>query len=93
MNVRYTEVALQEVEEILTYIAKDNPNAALKVSASILSIVDRLSEFPYTAVETDFPDVRVTPVLPYQFLIFFSVLDNELVIRNVRHARRKRPTF
>ena len=36
MKIRYTEVALQEVEEILAYIAKDNPNAALKMSDSIL---------------------------------------------------------
>jgi hypothetical protein len=43
------------------------------------------------AFETDVPDVRVAPVLPYRYLIFYSVHDDSLVIRNVRHTARKWP--
>ena len=41
MKVRYTETALEEIEDILSYIAKDNLSAALRVSAIILATIDR----------------------------------------------------
>ena len=51
----------------------------------------RLADFPRLAFETDVPDVRVAPVLPYRYLIFYSMDEDSLVIRNVRHTARKWP--
>jgi plasmid stabilization system protein ParE len=56
MRVRYAETALEEVEDILSYIAKDNPAAALRVSDTIKATVDRLSAFPHL--------VQSKPTLP-----------------------------
>jgi len=91
MKVRYTDTALAEVDDILSCIAKDNPLAAEEVGAIMRATIARLAEFPRLAIETDVPDVRVAPVLPYRYLIFYSVHDDALVIRNVRHAARQRP--
>lgn len=93
MNVHYTEVALDEIEDILSYIAKDNETAALRVSAAILATLDRLAEFPRMAVETDVEGVRMTLILPYRYIIFFSVQNDTLIVRNVRHGRRQKPQF
>jgi len=93
MRVRYTETALEEIEYILSHIAKDNSSAALRVSVTILGTIDRIADFPRTAVETDTAGVRVTPVLPYRYLIFFSVADETLVVRNVRHSARQQMEF
>lgn len=89
MKVRYTETALEEIEDILSYIARDNPTAAFKVSATILAAIGRLAEFPRTGAETDAPSVRVTPVLPYRYLVFFSFDNQTLIVRNVRHSSRQ----
>ena len=89
MNVRYTETALDEIEDILSYIAKDNSSAALKAAVAILATIDRVAEFPQTATETDTPGVKMAPVLPYRYLVFFSVADDALIIRNVRHSRQQ----
>jgi toxin ParE1/3/4 len=90
MKVRYTVTALSEIEDILTYIAKDNASAALRVSVTILATIDRVAEFPHIAVESNVPGVRVAPVLPYRYLIFFSIVGGVLIIRNMRHAARER---
>lgn len=90
MKVRYTATALDEIEGIFTYIVKDNPRAASDVIAAIEKTVARLSEYPRSAVETDLQDVRVALALPHPYLIFYSVEGGSLVIRNVRHAARKR---
>ena len=73
MRVRYTATALEEIEGIHSDIAKDKSAAAQHLSIAILAIVHRIAEFPRTAVQTDTPGVRVVPVLPYRYLIFFSV--------------------
>jgi toxin ParE1/3/4 len=90
MRVRYTETALSEIEEILTYVARDNPSAALRLSVTILSTIDRVAEFPHIAVESNLPGVRVAPVLPYRYLIFFSFAQGLVIVRNIRHSDRER---
>jgi len=90
MKVRYTATALEEIEDILTNIARDNSSAALRVSLTILATIDRVAEFPHTAVEADVPGVRVAPVLPYRYLIFVSIANDVLIVRNVRHSARQR---
>lgn len=57
MNVRYTATALDEIEDILTHIARDNSSAALKVSVTILATINRVAEFPHTAIEANVPGV------------------------------------
>ena len=91
MNVRYTATALDEIEDILTHIARDNSSAALKVSVTILATINRVAEFPHTAIEANVPGVKVAPVLPYRYLIFFSITRDALIVRNVRHSARERP--
>lgn len=90
MKLRYTETALAEIDEIIASIEKDNVTAAAHVSAAIQAAVRRLSEFPLLAIETDVPGVRVLPVLPYRYVIFYNTGDDAIVVRNVRHTSRLR---
>lgn len=91
MKVRYTDTALAEIDEILSYIAKDNPLAADEVGAVLRAAIARLADCPRLAIETDVPNVRVAPVLPYRYLVFYSIHEDALIVRNVRHAARQRP--
>ena len=88
--MQYTETALAEIEDILSYIAKDNPLAAHEVSLVLRTAIDRLAHFPRMAIETDVSGVRVAPLLPYRYLIFFTVTRDCLVVRNVRHSAQAR---
>jgi len=89
-TLRYTATAIAEIEDILTYIAQDNSSAALRVSVTILATINRVAEFPHTAIETNVPEVRVAPALPYRYLIFFTLTKDAIIVRNVRHAARNR---
>lgn len=91
MRVRYTRTALEEIEGIFSYIAKDNPQAAAEVVAVFEKAVTRLANYPQSAVETDIAGVRAVLALPHPYLIFYSIESETLVIRNVRHAARRRP--
>ncbi len=90
MKVRYADTALGEIDEILSHIAKDNPLAADEVATVMRTTIARLADYPRMAVETDVPGVRVAPVLPYRYLIFYSLHHESVIIRNVRHSARER---
>jgi toxin ParE1/3/4 len=91
MRVRWSETAFAELGEIRSYIAKDNPAAARAVVLRIEQVTTRLGRFPWMGSATDVPGIRVFPALPFPYLIFYAVGDEEVVIRNIRHARRQRP--
>jgi plasmid stabilization system protein ParE len=44
MKVRYTKTALAEIDEIRSYIARDNPKAAAAIAAAIEKTVNRIAE-------------------------------------------------
>jgi len=46
MKLRYTERALADLGAIQSYIAKDNPAAAIKVGNRIKSAIGLLEDFP-----------------------------------------------
>lgn len=91
MNVRVTATAFAELQEIHAYVANDNPTAARAVVARIEDIINRIGEFPDIAAPIDDSGVRVFPVSPFPYLVFYTVRQREVIIRNVRHAGRIRP--
>src|ERR1039458_8218093 len=91
MNVRYTETALEEIRAIRAYISERNLSDAEAVIGRVKAAVQRLSEFPLSAIETDMPSVRMTPVASYPYLIFYTVEADDVVILHVRHGARLKP--
>ena len=91
MKVRYTRTALRELSEIFDYIARDNPAAAEKVGRAIASAIRMVARHPKMAPMIPGRDIRAKLVVPYQYRIFFTVAEDEIVIRNVRSTRRRLP--
>ena len=92
MKVRYTATAHAEADDILVRIKNDNPGAAAAVGAAINAVVTRLRSFPRIGAETDEPGSYITIVRPYRYLIFYRIEGETVVIRNIRHPARRRPS-
>ena len=91
MTVRYTDTALGEIDDILEYIARDNPVAANEVSVAIEDTVALIQGQPRMAHVVYRGMVRVFPVGDHPYCIFYQVKPGEIVNRNVRHTRRQQP--
>ena len=89
MKIRYTDTATVELENILEYIAQQNPAAAIKVAARIEQTISVLADFPDIAQTTDELGVRRMPVGRFPFLIFYTVENVEIVVLYVRHSARE----
>jgi toxin ParE1/3/4 len=91
MRVRFTATAYAEINDIHDYIAKDNPAAAKAVTLRVEEVIARIAQFPQIARAIDQTGVRVFPVGPFPYLVFHTLEGDELIIRNVRHGRRRPP--
>ena len=91
MKVFYTDTALAEIDEICSYIERDNPAAATDVAAAMQRTIARLAKRPKSAPIVHGENVRAKLVERYQYRIFFETEEDRLVVRNVRSTRRQRP--
>jgi plasmid stabilization system protein ParE len=80
-----------ENDRLLATIAPDNPSAAANVAIAIAKTIARLSAFPHLGSRTDVASLWLTIARPYAYLIFYTVENDTLVIRNIRHPAKQRP--
>ena len=78
-QIKWTEPALEDLNEIAEYIALDKPSAAKKLVANIFNSVKRLKEFPLSGkVPEELEDSRYREIIVGPCRIFYRV-DGDLV--------------
>lgn len=87
MTVRWTEDAVQDLEAIHDYIARDNPNAAAETCARIVDASDRLAKHPRLGREGRRAGTRELIVAP--FAIVYRVRADAVEVDVVLHGSRK----
>ncbi|QAU49680.1 type II toxin-antitoxin system RelE/ParE family toxin [Bradyrhizobium guangzhouense] len=90
MRLRVVSTAFAELAEIAEFIARDNPDASRGVVRRIEEVFTRIKQFPYMAHPADTSDIRIYPVRPFPYLVFYSIEQDEIIVRNVRHEARRR---
>jgi toxin ParE1/3/4 len=89
VNIRYTRRALEQIDQVLTYIEARSPQGAVHVRDRIAALVALLQEHPRAGRATSRPNVRRLPVNPYPYLIDYRVTATEIIIMRFRHAARR----
>jgi addiction module RelE/StbE family toxin len=90
MRVRFTPLALSDLEGIYDYISKNNPDAASRVVRRLFERAQHLADAPYSGRQVDEPDARVVVVPRYRYFIFYMIEADEVRITHIRHTSRKR---
>lgn len=89
MKLRFTPRALQQIQDILSYIQFSSPQGAANVAARLDAIIDLLKEQPRAGRATDRPNVRRLPLSPYPYVLFYRTTDTKVIILRLLHASRK----
>lgn len=89
MQVRWLQKALQNLEVIYEYVAKDNPDAALQLVTKIRGAVRQLEDFPLMGRIGRVKETREIVVSPY--IMIYRVNGNFVEILRVLHSARKFP--
>ena len=97
MNVKVVRhsTALSDIEELTSYIAQDNPDAAINLLEAIERTLSLLGQMPQIGSPGEFwssrlKDVRRLPVTGFErYLIFYKTNSNSIEILRVFHGRRE----
>ena len=77
---------LANLREVLAYIEKQSPEGAREVHARIQRLINLTLDHPHVGARTSSKRLRRLVARPYQYLIFYEVGDDEIVIHGVRHS-------
>jgi len=93
-EVRFLQEALDDLEEIVLYIAQDNKAAALRMHDTIIEKVKDLTIFPKRGRLVPEKKIaqagyRVLGVKPY--IVFYRIVENNVFIYRVLHGSTNYP--
>ena len=92
-KIRYTPAAVDDMDEIFSYISQDNVATAEMMLEKINKEIVKLVEFPnmgsvlseeeYTIIQRGYRFIVVHP-----YLVFYRITDNTVIIFRILHGRR-----
>jgi toxin ParE1/3/4 len=90
MKVIYTDEALRDLDEVLTFIASNYPGITSAFQERLRMVERRLAEWPMSAEEViQRPGVRVVPLIRYPYRIFYRITSEAVEILHIHHAARR----
>jgi toxin ParE1/3/4 len=92
MKLRFTAQAARDLTAIADYIRERNPEAALRVRASILDSLQNLVIFPRVGRRQKIEGVHKLVTRQYRYLIYYTVDESadEIIIITIQHPARDR---
>lgn len=84
-------MALSDLDELMDYIAQDNPEAATKVAGEIWETTRMLSNHPAMGKPGRVSGTREMVVTGTSYIVPYRVVANEVQILRVLHGARKWP--
>jgi plasmid stabilization system protein ParE len=92
MKVTFTDEALRDLDEILTFIATNYPTVSEPLLRRLRTIERRIAMWPNSAEEVEQRHgVRVVPFIRYPYKVFYQVTHAGVEILHIHHASRQEP--
>lgn len=88
MRLVFAEPAASDLDDIIEFIALDNPAAAERVYRAIKAAADRLRDFPNIGHPGRLPDTRELSVVALPYVITYEVEDDTVTVIAVFHGSR-----
>jgi toxin ParE1/3/4 len=92
MKVVYTDDALQDIDDILNWLAVNYPSVAPVVSQRIEATIARIAKWPQSARAVPVRSgIRAVPLGRYPYVVFYRITADVVEILHVHHAARQSP--
>ncbi len=90
-SLKWLRLALRDLDEIASYIAKDNPTAAQKVVQRVYKVAQNLRDHPAMGRLGRVPGTRELAISGLPFILVYRVKGRRVEILRVLHGARKWP--
>ncbi len=88
MKIRWTKEALYNIQEIEDFISQDNPTAAIKFTDKLISLVEKIIEFPKRGrIVPELSIEQIREILYKNYRIVYLVKKNSLEVLTVFEGR------
>jgi toxin ParE1/3/4 len=93
VKLRFTPRAVRDLREIAEYIKADNPPAAERVRAALLSSVQAIAAFPHIGRRQSTGGVRKLVTGRHGYVVYYTVdeRNDEVAVLTIQHPARERP--
>ena len=92
MKVIYTDDALRDLDEILTFIETNYPTVVAPFIRRLRTIERRIGQWPESAEEVEQRrGVRGVPLIRYPYKLFYRVSKGAVEILYIHHVARQNP--
>ncbi len=89
MNINWRERALDDIEIIRDYIARDNQFYATIFVAKIIESVEKLMEFPRLGrVVPEYQNDSIREIIYRDYRVIYEIYDEEIYILTVLHGSK-----
>ena len=89
MRVRFTPRARSDLQAIIEFLSERSATGAANVKRALDATINLIGQYPESGRLAGEQAIRVLPVGPYPYLIYWSVEAGEAWIVHVRDGRRK----
>jgi plasmid stabilization system protein ParE len=93
MRVYLTRAATRQVDEILVYLAAENPSAAQRFVARMEEIRQLFLSHPEIGRKIPHRRLRRFPLHPFPYLVYYEVRGRAVRIVRVWHSARRHAAF
>jgi len=91
MKVRFTRTAQRDLVRIHAYVSQESSEIASRLVALLIERSRQLADNPLEGRATDEPNARVIVAPRLRYLIFYTIVADEIHITHIRHTSRRRP--
>lgn len=91
MQVKWTNKARRDLFDVETYIAQDNPTAAIDTVLKIIAAAESLAGFSETGRPGRVSDTRELVITGLPYIVPYRVSNSIVVILRIYHTSRKWP--
>ena len=86
MKIKWSPLSVERLTSIVKYISEDKPTAAIKLSETIFTSVERLKEFPQSGrVVPELDNSKYREILVSNYRVIYSIVEDVVYILTIRH--------
>jgi len=90
-KIRWLHLALADLDELMAYIAEENPEAATSVARKIWDTTQMLSHHPAMGKPGRVPETRELVIPGKSYIVPYRVVADQVQILRILHGARKWP--
>ena len=90
-QIVFTRPAIADLEKLVAFISRDNPQAAERFGYAIIERAEKLNEFPFHGrVAPEFKIENIREIIHRPYRIVYQVREDQKLIEVLRVARGQR---